>query len=207
MIIQWVYSNVLYGVLKWWCLFIKGLFEECNIFHLHFRTIISTHSNIFSSTELLFGAKFPVIFVSKLWQLKFSHSSFLMKNKLTSRRNVSKIMAKRGEQLFYRNQKFGELCSTMKERVVWQYIEQLLLLSWWFQWKTLCYIFFTHQFFMKELCFYFDRCSNQANKNVDEPKGSSTVSKDKKTGIAKNRGAGGGEVEWMSFFKTMKDTL
>jgi len=60
---------------------------------------------------------------------------------------------------------------------------------------------------MKELCFYFDRCSNQANKNVDEPKGSSTVSKDKKTGIAKNRGAGGGEVEWMSFFKTMKDTL
>lgn len=47
---------------------------------------------------------------------------------------------------------------------------------------------------MKELCFYFDRCSNQANKNVDEPKGSSTVSKDK-IGIAKK--GGGGEVEWM----------
>lgn len=59
---------------------------------------------------------------------------------------------------------------------------------------------------MKELCFYFDRrCSNQANKNVGEPKDSSTVSKDK-IGIAKNRG--GGELLWMSFFlKTMKDTF
>jgi len=92
----------------------------------------------------------------------------------------------------------------MKERVVWQYIEQLLLLSWWFQWKTLCYIFFTHQFFMKELCFYFDRCSNQANKNVGEPKDSSTVSKDK-IGIAKT---GEGWVVVDEFlFKTMKDTF
>jgi len=60
---------------------------------------------------------------------------------------------------------------------------------------------------MKELCFYFDRCSNQANKNVDEPKGSSTVSKDKKQVLLKTGEREGVRVEWMSFFKTMKDTL